>query len=50
MLKSVQDGGVAWMSGTTWAGRGAIRLSVSNWQTSDEDVERTIAELARAAG
>ena len=30
------------MSGTVWEGRSAIRLSVSNWQTSDADVERTL--------
>jgi glutamate/tyrosine decarboxylase-like PLP-dependent enzyme len=49
ILRAVQEGGVAWMSGTTWNGRGAIRLSVSNWSTSDDDVERTVAEFARAA-
>ena len=49
VLETVQAGGVAWMSGSTWEGRSAIRLSVSNWQTSDQDVERTLAEFARAA-
>ncbi len=32
VLRRVQDGGRVWMSGTTWDGRKAIRLSVSNWQ------------------
>jgi glutamate/tyrosine decarboxylase-like PLP-dependent enzyme len=50
VLRAVQEGGVAWMSGTTWAGQRAIRLSVSNWSTTEEDVERTLAEFARAAG
>ena len=27
--------GEAWMSGTVWDGRAAIRLSVSNWRTSE---------------
>ena len=45
-LRAVQAGGEAWMSGTTWDGRAAIRISVSNWQTSDEDVERTLAAYA----
>jgi glutamate/tyrosine decarboxylase-like PLP-dependent enzyme len=49
-LKAVQDSGVAWMSGSTWDGRAAIRISVSNWQTTAEDIDRTIAEFARAAG
>ncbi len=47
VLKRVQEGGVAWMSGTTWQGRGAIRISVSNWSTTEDDVDRTIAEFAR---
>jgi len=45
-LQAVQAGGEAWMSGTTWAGRAAIRISVSNWQTTDEDVDRTLAAYA----
>ena len=48
-LKAVQEGGVAWMSGSTWQGRQAIRISVSNWQTTAEDIDRTVAEFARAA-
>jgi glutamate/tyrosine decarboxylase-like PLP-dependent enzyme len=47
-LRGVQASGEAWMSGTTWDGRAAIRISVSNWQTSDEDVERTLAAFAEA--
>jgi glutamate/tyrosine decarboxylase-like PLP-dependent enzyme len=43
MLKAVQEDGSAWMGGTVWDGRPAIRISVSNWQTSEEDVERTLA-------
>lgn len=42
VLRRVQESGEAWMSGTVWDGRSAIRLSVSNWQTSDADVERTL--------
>ena len=30
------------MGGTVWDGRPAIRISVSNWQTSEDDVERTL--------
>jgi glutamate/tyrosine decarboxylase-like PLP-dependent enzyme len=48
VLRGVQDSGEAWMSGTTWDGRAAIRISVSNWRTSDEDVTRTVAAFARA--
>jgi glutamate/tyrosine decarboxylase-like PLP-dependent enzyme len=48
VLRRVQESGEAWLSGTTWDGRRAIRISVSNWQTSDEDVERTIAAFEAA--
>ena len=47
-LADVQDDGEAWMSGTTWDGRPAIRLSVSNWRTTEGDIERTTAAFARA--
>jgi glutamate/tyrosine decarboxylase-like PLP-dependent enzyme len=47
-LGAVQGSGEAWMSGTTWDGRAAIRLSVSNWRTSERDIERTVAAFAGA--
>src|SRR3954454_5745249 len=43
VLAGVQASGEAWMSGTVWDDRPAIRISVSNWQTSEQDVERTLA-------
>lgn len=48
VLRAVQESGEAWMSGTSWNGRAAIRISVSNWRTSDEDVTRTVAAFERA--
>ena len=47
-LDAVQASGEAWMSGTTWDGRAAIRLSVSGWRTTDEDIDRTLAAFAAA--
>jgi glutamate/tyrosine decarboxylase-like PLP-dependent enzyme len=49
VLHRVQESGEAWMSGSVWQGRQAIRISVSNWQTSYEDVTRTLAAFTRAA-
>jgi glutamate/tyrosine decarboxylase-like PLP-dependent enzyme len=46
VLKAVQDDGASWMGGTIWDGRPAIRLSISNWQTTEDDVERTLAVYA----
>lgn len=49
VLAAVQESGEAWMSGTVWEGRPAIRISVSNWQTSEDDVERTLAAFRELA-
>ena len=48
VLAGVQASGEAWLGGTTWDGRAAIRLSVSNWRTSERDIDRTLAVFARA--
>jgi len=43
ILDAVQRSGEAWMSGTSWDDRRAIRISVSGWSTTEADIERTIA-------
>jgi len=48
VLADVQHGGEAWMSGTIWDGRSAIRLSVSNWRTTDNDIDRAVAAFEAA--
>ena len=48
VLAAVQNSGEAWMSGTEWDGRAAIRLSVSSWRTSDRDVERALGSFRDA--
>jgi glutamate/tyrosine decarboxylase-like PLP-dependent enzyme len=48
VLARVLAGGVCYPSITTWRGRVAIRISVSNWATDDEDVARTVEALAAA--
>jgi glutamate/tyrosine decarboxylase-like PLP-dependent enzyme len=47
-VRNVQEGGEAWLGGTTWDGRFAVRLSVSSWETTDADVERALAAFATA--
>jgi glutamate/tyrosine decarboxylase-like PLP-dependent enzyme len=44
----VQDGGTCWCGGTHWRGRAAMRISVSSWATTDEDIERSIAAIVEA--
>jgi glutamate/tyrosine decarboxylase-like PLP-dependent enzyme len=46
-LAEVQRAGAVWLSGTKVDGRSAIRLSVSNWQTNKDDVERLIRSFSR---
>ena len=48
LLASVQATGEAWMSGTIWDGRAAIRLSVSNWRTTEADIDRAVAAFEAA--
>ena len=36
------------MSGTVWEGRKAIRLSVSNWQTGDEEIDLALTAFRDA--
>jgi glutamate/tyrosine decarboxylase-like PLP-dependent enzyme len=41
--------GTAWMTGSRWHGQAVLRISVSNWSTTDQDVARSLAAVARAA-
>ena len=49
VIRRVQLDGTCWLSGTTWRGQAAMRISVSNWSTTDADVERSAAAIRRAA-
>jgi glutamate/tyrosine decarboxylase-like PLP-dependent enzyme len=49
VVKAVQEEGTCWLGGTTWQGKAAMRISVSNWSTTTEDVDRSVAAILRAA-
>jgi glutamate/tyrosine decarboxylase-like PLP-dependent enzyme len=49
VMTRVQDEGEAWMGGTTWQGKAAIRISVSNWSTTGADIDRTADALLEVA-
>jgi glutamate/tyrosine decarboxylase-like PLP-dependent enzyme len=49
VIERVQNDGTCWMSGTTWHGRAAMRISVSNWSTDEADVDRSVAAILRCA-
>ena len=40
--------GTAWMSGSRWRGQSVLRISVSNWSTTADDVQRSLAALRSA--
>lgn len=49
VIKAIQDDGTCWCGGTQWQGRTAMRISVSCWATTDEDVERSLEAMVRIA-
>jgi glutamate/tyrosine decarboxylase-like PLP-dependent enzyme len=49
VIRRVQEDGTCWLGGTDWRGEHAMRISVSNWRTTREDVERSAAAILAAA-
>jgi hypothetical protein len=48
VLARVQDEGTCWVGGTKWQGQVAMRLSISNWSTIADDVDRSAAAMLAA--
>jgi hypothetical protein len=48
-VAALQADGTCWAGSTLWQGRTAMRISVSNWSTTDADVDRSLAAMLRAA-
>jgi glutamate/tyrosine decarboxylase-like PLP-dependent enzyme len=49
VIERIQTGGECWCGETVWQGRVAMRISVSSWATTDDDVERSLEAILRAA-
>ena len=49
VITDIQNDGTCWCGGTQWHGHTAMRISVSSWATTDEDVERSVAAMIRIA-
>jgi glutamate/tyrosine decarboxylase-like PLP-dependent enzyme len=47
VVAAVQRDGTCWMGGTTWRGRRYMRIPVSNWSTTEDDVDRSVAAIRR---
>jgi glutamate/tyrosine decarboxylase-like PLP-dependent enzyme len=49
VIAAVQRDGTCWLGGTTWHGVAAMRVSVSNWRTTEEDIDRSAEAILRCA-
>ena len=50
VVRRVQAEGTCWLGGTTWRGQAAMRISLSNWSTTDADVVRSAGAITTAFG
>jgi glutamate/tyrosine decarboxylase-like PLP-dependent enzyme len=48
-IEAIQTDGTCWCGGTVWQGRAAMRISVSSWATTEDDVERSLDAIIRIA-
>ena len=47
VIAGVQRDGTCWLGGTVWGGRAAMRVSVSGWRTTEDDIDRSAAAILR---
>jgi glutamate/tyrosine decarboxylase-like PLP-dependent enzyme len=49
IVSALQREGTCWCGTTIWQGETAMRISVSSWATTDEDVDKSLAAMIRVA-
>jgi glutamate/tyrosine decarboxylase-like PLP-dependent enzyme len=49
VIRRVQEEGTCWCGGTVWHGKTAMRISVSSWATTEEDIDRSADAVIRLA-
>ena len=49
VIQRIQEEGTCWCGGTVWQGEAAMRISVSSWATTADDVVRSLEAILRAA-
>jgi glutamate/tyrosine decarboxylase-like PLP-dependent enzyme len=49
VIRRVQEDGTCWLGGTTWHGMRAMRISISNWSTTEKDIDRSATAILRCA-
>jgi len=45
VVSGVQSDGTCWLGSTQWQGRGAARISICNWSTTEQDIDRSAAAI-----
>jgi glutamate/tyrosine decarboxylase-like PLP-dependent enzyme len=50
VIADLQADGTCWCAGTVWQGQAAMRISVSSWATTENDVEQCLEAMLRCAG
>jgi glutamate/tyrosine decarboxylase-like PLP-dependent enzyme len=48
VIEAVQRSGVCWCGGTDWQGEPAMRISISNWSTTESDIDRSADAIVEA--
>jgi glutamate/tyrosine decarboxylase-like PLP-dependent enzyme len=48
-ISAIQEDGTCWCGGTVWKDRTAMRISISNWSTTDADIDQSLAAILRCA-
>jgi glutamate/tyrosine decarboxylase-like PLP-dependent enzyme len=48
VIARVQRSGICWLGGTKWQGQSLIRVSISNWMTTDADIEMSAQAIVDA--
>ena len=48
VIRQVQRDGVCWVGGTTWHDRAAMRISICNWSTTSDDIDRSADAIIHA--
>jgi hypothetical protein len=49
VIEEIQKDGTCWCGGTQWHGQSAMRISVSSWATTDDDVRKSLEAIVRIA-
>lgn len=49
VIARVQEDGTCWLGGSLWKGRQVMRISISGWNTSEDDVDRSVETILRCA-